>query len=231
MRLMTWNIHGAVGLDGRRDAGRIAEVVRRARPDVLCLQEVDGRDRFDGGRQIDLLADAVGCNVAEACTVRSAHREQSHVVISRWPLRDVRVHDLSVGRREPRAAIEAVVEAPGADVHLVSVHLGLDIFERRRQAGLVRAMAEAARHEVAVATGDFNDWIWPGPVERALSAVYPAMVAPRSFPARLPLLKLDRLYCRPAAALVSAAVDRSAGSASDHLPLLARLDLAAARAP
>ena len=46
MRLVTWNIHGAFGLDGARDLARIAAVLRELRCDVAALQEVgDPRNR------------------------------------------------------------------------------------------------------------------------------------------------------------------------------------------
>ncbi|HUG62533.1 MAG TPA: endonuclease/exonuclease/phosphatase family protein, partial [Methylomirabilota bacterium] len=142
----------------------------------------------------------------------------------RWPLSGSRLHDISVRRREPRAAIETTVATPFGAIHVISVHFGLDIWERRRQATRLRAIAEAADTPVGVALGDFNDWAWPGPVQRALTTVFPAFTAHRTFPARMPVFKLDRLYCRPAGVLLGGFIDRSGSIASDHLPLIVDLD-------
>ncbi len=45
LRVMTWNIHGGVCAAGRYDLGRAIEVVRRHAPDLVAIQEVEGRDR------------------------------------------------------------------------------------------------------------------------------------------------------------------------------------------
>ncbi len=224
---MSWNIHGAVGLDGRYDLDRVLEAVRRHDPDIVSLQEVDSRGEAPGERPLDRLAGALGGNVAEACTVRSPDGDYGHVLISRWPIEGCRLHDISVRRREPRAAIEATIRSPSGDIHVISVHFGLDIWERRRQALRLKALAQASRAPLRIALGDFNDWIWPEPVATTLRSVYPAVAIHRSFPARLPVFRLDRLYCAPAAALRASFVDRSAGIASDHLPLVVDLDPAA----
>src|SRR5690606_562225 len=42
LRVLTYNIHlGALGTDGQRDLGRIADVINAANPDIVALQEVD----------------------------------------------------------------------------------------------------------------------------------------------------------------------------------------------
>ena len=43
MRVVTWNLHAGVGLDGRYDLERIADVLRPLDADVVGLQEVDVR--------------------------------------------------------------------------------------------------------------------------------------------------------------------------------------------
>jgi endonuclease/exonuclease/phosphatase family metal-dependent hydrolase len=75
-----------------------------------------------------------------------------------------------------------------------------------------------------VVLGDFNDWMWPGSVQNVLARKLPGHTHHRTFPARLPILKLDRIFCRPAAALVSSKVDPAGAEVSDHLPLVAEID-------
>ena len=43
VRVMTWNIHGGIGVDGELALERIIEVIKRNEPDVVALQEVDSR--------------------------------------------------------------------------------------------------------------------------------------------------------------------------------------------
>lgn len=41
LRLLTYNIHHAEGLDGKVDYDRIARVIRDTKADLVALQEVD----------------------------------------------------------------------------------------------------------------------------------------------------------------------------------------------
>ena len=43
LRLMTWNIHGALGRNPRFDLARVVEFVQKLAPDIVALLEVDSR--------------------------------------------------------------------------------------------------------------------------------------------------------------------------------------------
>ena len=43
LRIASYNVHQCVGVDGKRDAGRVADVLRELGADVVGLQEVDTR--------------------------------------------------------------------------------------------------------------------------------------------------------------------------------------------
>jgi len=230
LRLMTWNIHGGVGPDGRFDLGRIAALIVRHRPDILALQEIDTR-----GRGIGCLAPLEGLGIghlAEARTVAVPDGHYGHVLFSRWPTRDVVLHDLSVGRREPRMAIETSIATPVGELHLVVAHLGLALLERRRQAITLAGLARGNPHAPTVMMGDFNDWFSFGLVRRTLSRALPERTRLRSFPACRPMLRLDRVYCGARGMLLDSFTDREARHASDHLPIIADIRLpSSAQAP
>jgi endonuclease/exonuclease/phosphatase family metal-dependent hydrolase len=78
-----------------------------------------------------------------------------------------------------------------------------------------------------IALGDFNDWIWPGAVQRCLGTLLPGRTRLRTFPARLPMFKLDRIFVWPRTALVASHTDLSARVISDHLPVIADLRMPA----
>ena len=219
LRLMTWNIHGGVGLDRCFDLSRIAALVTRHKPDILALQEVDTR-----GRPVDCLAPFGGFDIAhltEARTMVVPDGHYGHVLYSRWPMRDVVLHDLSMRGREPRMAIETRIETPFGSLHLAAVHLGLALRERHRQAMALAAMARRIGDMPTIIMGDFNDWFSFGRVRRAMSQLLPERTRIRSFPARHPLLQLDRVYCSRHAAIVKSFTDEEARQASDHLPIIA----------
>jgi endonuclease/exonuclease/phosphatase family metal-dependent hydrolase len=118
------------------------------------------------------------------------------------------------------------------EVHAICVHLGLREQQRRRQLDLLNALVlrEIPAAAPLIVAGDFNDW--RGRADALLrhgadlhSAFERAGVAqPRTFPARLPLLPLDRIYVRNLS--VQSACVLSAlpwPHLSDHLPLLAEV--------
>ena len=224
IRLMTWNIHGGVGPDRRFDVGRIAALVMAQRPDIVALQEIDTR-----GRPLDCLAPLGalgGGHRADARTIVAPDGHYGHALFSRWPITAVHLHDLSVRRREPRAAIEAEIATDRGSLRVIAVHLGLDIAERRRQAGALAAIAVARPDHPTVMLGDFNDWFSFGTVRRTLAAVLPERTMLRTFPARRPLLRLDRIYCDRPGALAAVMTDTAARDISDHLPVVADLAMA-----
>src|SRR5262249_42006925 len=117
MRVMTWNIHGGVGLDGRFDLARIVDAIAQHAPDVVALQEVDSRRRAaQGPSPFTFLREAIGQHGIEAKSITTADGDYGQMVISRWPLQAVQIHDITVAQREPRRAIQADVIAPAGTV-------------------------------------------------------------------------------------------------------------------
>jgi endonuclease/exonuclease/phosphatase family metal-dependent hydrolase len=222
---MTWNIHGGIGPDRTHDLDRIIKLITSHKPDIVALQELDSRGgRGANGLPLAYIADAVGAHVAEARTIVAPDGHYGHALISRWPMTSVVLHDISVGKWERRYAIEANVETPHGPVHVSAAHLGLWFTERRHQAAKLARIANSTK-PLSIMLGDFNDWRRRGPVERALAGVLPARTVHRTFPARWPLFVLDRIYCRPGAALLSSWVDTEGRRASDHLPVFADIAL------
>jgi endonuclease/exonuclease/phosphatase family metal-dependent hydrolase len=225
-RILTWNIHKGIGADRRYDLGRIIDLARSHEPDIVALQEVDSRGRDPTNLPLAALKLALGSHAAEARTIVAEDGHYGHVLISRWPLEEIALHDVSIGRREPRCAIDAVIRTPRGPFRVIATHLGLGLGERRRQIARLVALARAAAEtQGLVMLGDFNDW--HGEVRRALDDLLPAWSFLRTFPARRPLFKLDRIFCRPAGALSQCWTDGEARRASDHLPVIADLALEA----
>ncbi len=245
IRVLSWNVHGLRGADGRRDAARVAEVIRACAPDVAGLQEVGAPASPDGpGRAADALAALTGLFLAFGPTLPPVHGyAYGNAVLSRWPILATRTYDLSVPGREPRCALRADV-APGGEgrAHVFSAHLGLDWRERRRQAAQLLSadvLRDTALAYPLVLVGDFNSLsrrsAVPRWLRRELTDCALAMGdAGPTFPARFPLLRLDHVYVSSAFTVRAAEVVRTpaARSASDHLPVVVELELSpAARLP
>ena len=218
---MTWNIHGALGRNPRFDLDRVVAFVKSHAPDIVALQEVDSR-RPGGPDPFDSLERALGTHGARAHAVETADGNYGQVLISKWPISNVEVLDLSYRKREPRRAICADIATPAGKIRAVATHLGLSFHERRSQAiAILKALGTI--RDVTVAMGDFNDWVWPGSVGNRLKRALPAFTNYRTFPARWPMFRVDRIYASPPAALLSHRTDRSAQGISDHLPVIAEI--------
>lgn len=247
LRLVTYNIHRAVGVDRRFSPERIAEVLRHHDADVVLLQEVDrGVARAGHTDLASLLARlleyryrAVGMNV---------HRRTGrygNATLARFPIGRQRNIDLSVRWMVRRGAQHTRIHLPvvGQDVQLdvFNVHLGLSAMERRKQALLLLESPDVRRlapTDACVIAGDTNDW--RGVLHRRHFA--PAgwrcatsdqrqRRAVRTFPSFAPTGALDRVYYRGPLRVVSAHRSRLglARVASDHLPVIVNFELALCR--
>jgi endonuclease/exonuclease/phosphatase family metal-dependent hydrolase len=225
IRVVSWNIHGSVGRDRRCDPDRILRHIHALQPDILALQEVDGRSHL--GRRagaFEFFADSLGDHLVEARLVRRPGRDYGHLLWSRWPIAGSSVRLLPFGRIEQRAAIDAVVTTPDSPLRLLSTHFGLSPIARRSQALALAALAEASSMPT-VALGDFNEWRASGWVHRTLANVLPVNIRPLTWPSRRPFVPMDRLYASDHISIRRSATEAS--DASDHLPLVVDISLSA----
>ena len=225
----SYNIHSCVGTDGRFDPGRVADVLTELNADIIALQEVDAQHRLgDYLDQWTFLAQAAGYHCIPGISLRTQRRNYGNALLTRRPVHQVRLHDLSIEAHEPRGAIDADIVVGQDLLRVVATHFGLRRGERRRQAEILgNLLAESATDQVpsGVLLGDLNEWL---PISRSLRPLlhlFHRSHAPRTFPARRPLLALDRILAAGTAHLsdVAAHGSRLARLASDHLPVSASL--------
>ena len=224
LRIATWNVHGCRGLDGRRDVRRVAAVLAELSADVIGLQEVDSRRHSAGDRdQFEYLADAARAALVAGPTVYDERGHYGNALLVRRPVLGSRTIDLSVGRREPRGAIEADVRVgESGALRVISAHLGLRRPERYAQMEKLHAAVERDAGPF-VLLGDFNEW-WPIlRMVKRMSAGFGGSKKLRTFPAPWPLLCLDRIWAGGGAIVDEVVVHGSALArrASDHLPVRA----------
>jgi endonuclease/exonuclease/phosphatase family metal-dependent hydrolase len=96
-------------------------------------------------------------------------------------------------------------------------------FERRKQFARLRERIADIAERPLIVLGDFNDF--PRLNERALSASLAVTPPLATYPSRLPLLALDRIWFSAPLGLVTAATLNDTEHVSDHLPLVASLRL------
>jgi endonuclease/exonuclease/phosphatase family metal-dependent hydrolase len=230
-RIMTWNIHGALGRNARYDLAQALELIKTWQPDVIALQEVDSRRRDCSlGDPFKFLQAGLGEHGIGAKSIETADGEYGQMLVSRWPLASAEVHDISWPEREPRRAIRADIATPLGPLRVVATHLGLSFGERDDQTiKLLDLVGKGTA--TAVLVGDFNDWFWAGSVRGPLAEALPSRTRHRTFPALCPLFRLDRIYCRPPGIIVRSFVDRTARHVSDHLAVIADVRIVADPSP
>ena len=227
--LVSYNIHGCIGRDGRYDSGRILEVLRELEADVIALQEVETLRA--GSDLLSYLAQGTGTTAHAGPTLSLGEGHFGNALLTRFPITYVQHVDLTYHRREPRAAIGADLDCGhGVKLRAVATHLGLGPRERRFQVRRLLKLFRTPRDWPAVLMGDLNEWLLWGRPLRWLHAYFDRSPALPTFPARLPLFALDRILVHPHGGLanVSVHVSRTARIASDHLPLKAQLRFATA---
>ena len=226
--IVSYNIHRGVGLDGRRDLARIADVIAEIDPDVVGLQEVI---RETGGGEADqpaFIAERLGLHLTMGQTRPYGGGVYGNAVLTRLPVLGSAQCDLSWRAREPRCCLRVDIGVSGGALHLFNCHFGLVPRERRDQlatlARFIRDSASLAGPRVLM--GDFNEW-YVGPITRQLRREFssPMRRMRRTHPAMFPLFALDRIYWDVELEGQDFHVHRSrlARVASDHLPVIARL--------
>lgn len=229
LRALTYNIRGGRGVDGRRDCARIGALLEDKRLDIVLLQEVDARARGN-----EVLAELQGGRFPHALTAPTLTTETGwygNAILSRFPVREAKVIDISVTGREPRNILDAILETPAGPLHVVNTHKGLGALERAAQLGRLNDLLSTDCEIPLLVGGDFNQWAFSARAFRKLNGRLQPMKTAASFPTSLPFLQLDRFWCRPRGLIRNARVLKTPETKrySDHFPLWADLELPAAR--
>lgn len=239
LRVATYNIHKGVqgvGPSRRLEIHNLGHAVEQFDADIVCLQEVRRHNRklektFTRWPDLDQAGylSPEGYESAYRTNAVTRHGEHGNALLSRWPVLDVKHSDVSDHRFEQRGLLHTQLFVEGQDVHVIVVHLGLIHASRERQ---VKQLGQYIAKEVPesaplIVAGDFNDWAAKllKPMRDLDLQTFDALRLP-TYPSRLPLLHLDRIYSRGLRPL-SAHVPhgRVWSRMSDHLPLIGEFEL------
>ncbi|NLT71110.1 MAG: hypothetical protein GXX91_10510 [Verrucomicrobiaceae bacterium] len=242
LRVMTYNIHSCVGLDGRIRPERIARVINSCDPDIVAVQEVDAhRPRSGGHDQAKVIADHLRMDHAFYAVFEEAPEKYGLAIFSQFPFTLVKTEHLTPahsGRREARGAMWATFTSlPGvAKLHLINTHFGLGREERRQQVRRILApdwLGGIPGDEPVILCGDLNSrersFVWRSLATRLcdVQTTLPGHRARATFPTLRALLRIDHLFVSRHLSVERVEVPRTATSiaASDHFPLGAELSL------
>jgi len=226
----TYNVHRGRGpVGGRFDPGRIARVIAEIGPDLIALQEAQhwlrpGRGMFDAAwleREAGLRLLPVTHRAGEQGWRGNLLLARRDAVVIRPP------EGLRIGGLEPRGGIVAELDLGQGPMRVLTAHLSLGGARRTRQA---RALLEAAGRGAAMPTlllGDLNEWRAGASALGVLEPVFGAQPPVPTFPSFRPFLSLDRIMGLPHGLVRERAAHATAlaRGASDHLPLVARVEV------
>lgn len=242
LRIATYNVHGCVGVDGRRSVDRIVEVLRRCEADVFALQELFVHGPLGAqGDQPSEIARRLGMECVFTATVVGRERRYGHGLLARGPVRLLQHGRLPTLDHRPwverRSALWAAVGIGGErEMHVLTTHLGLDRRERAVQVDALlgtRWLGGRREHRPMIVCGDLNCMPYSR-VYRRLTNEYRDVqhrrgrLRPRgTWPSLLPVMRIDHLLVSRDVHVRHAAVGRwpLARLASDHLPVVATIEL------
>ncbi|MDR6984852.1 endonuclease/exonuclease/phosphatase family metal-dependent hydrolase [Rheinheimera pacifica] len=241
LRVMTYNVHSCIGLDGKVDVERVARVIAQARPDVVALQELDvGRDRSLGLDQAQLIARYLEMEFHFHPAMHMEEERYGDAILTHLPLRLVKAGPLpgltDKPKLEPRGAIWAAVQFNGQEVQIINTHLGLQPRERLAQIECLLGkdwLGHADCRGPVILCGDLNAQPNSEVCQRIKVQLHDAQTALKphrpagTFPSRFAALRIDHIFVSKELTVTGIEIPGTqlAKVASDHLPLLAQLRL------
>lgn len=245
IKVLTVNIHKGFTVFNRKFILReLRDAVRLVGADVVFLQEVTGLHARNERRVTDypssphyeFLADSIWPQFAYGRNAVYPGGHHGNAVLSKFPIVSFKNHDVSIMGPERRGLLHCVLQVPGqsSQLHAICVHLGLAESHRLKQ---LHMLCDLVRQDIpasdpVIVAGDFNDWRARAHAVLAQGAGLQEVFvqangrAARTFPARLPVLTLDRIYVRNAIAHAPVVLPLKPWSQlSDHAPLAAEIDI------
>ena len=241
IKVLTVNIHKGFTFFNRKFIlHELRDAVRLVGADVVFLQEVAGThathaERFSDypdAPHYEFLADSIWPQYAYGRNSVYTNGHHGNAVLSKFPIIQFENRDISIAGPERRGLLHCVLQMPDGreSMHAICVHLGLLEAHRRAQMNMICEMVnnDVPAGAPVVVAGDFNDWRRRAHDQlEAGAGLHEVFVkahgrAALTFPARLPMLRLDRIYVRNAASHAPVMLPRKPWShLSDHAPLAA----------
>ena len=243
-KVLTINTHkGFTTFNRRFILPELRDAVRATSADIVFLQEVMGThaihpmqvENWPDTPHYEFLADTMWNDYAYGRNAVYPEGHHGNAILSRFPITEYENRDISVAGSEKRGMLHCriALPEPQKELHVICVHLGLSNAHRHAQMKMMCDMIASLPPDVPlVVAGDFNDWQLRANKFlkhcAGLEEVFSVKTGrpARTFPARFPLLRLDRIYVRNASISHPWALPMKPWShLSDHAPLAVEIHL------
>lgn len=235
VKVMSYNIHHAEGVDGVLDMERIGRIIEEEEADIIGLQEVDNHwsERSDFQDQAKWLAERLGMFYVYAANLDrdplnegEPRRQYGTAILSKYPILHSENHPLTkIGNTEQRGLLEAAINVKGNHLHFYNTHLALTTAEREIQMKEIIAITGESKGPKVI-MGDLNavpESIEMQPMYAHYLDVFADQPEAYTYPAVNPTKRIDYIFTSADVKTVETEVLQTL--ASDHLPLTAELVL------
>lgn len=224
IRIASYNIHKAVGTDRRRNPERIMGVLAEIDADIVVLQEADRRF---GARAAALPPTMLELHSVYRPAPLNIHNDSigwhGNAILIRKSAQLIRSDIIHLPCLEPRGAVVAEIHVNGRNLRIIGMHLDLSGLWRRRQAATIVHAHSHMSDMPTIIAGDLNEWSTARGCLTDFARHFQFADTGKSFHARQPVARLDRIMHCAQLKTVAAAVHHTmlARRASDHLPIWA----------
>lgn len=236
LKVLSYNIHkGFNWSNSKLTIEAIKETLHATDAELVFLQEVVGENLLHEKKhqawrndQFEYLADQRWSEFAYAKNAVYENRHHGNAILSKYPIKRNEQINISTNKYEQRGVLFCEIETPSGLLHAYCVHLNLLHKSRIKQYEMLSNIIKekSSSKTPVIIAGDFNDWNQKASMKlekqegfleahKVIHNVYP-----KTFPAQLPILSLDRMYLRGLTPQIASVLkEKHWKSLSDHAPL------------
>jgi endonuclease/exonuclease/phosphatase family metal-dependent hydrolase len=241
LKILSYNIHK--GFDWKNHKYRLhemKEIINASSAEIVFLQEVVGKNNNFKEKglidsQFEFLADELWPHFSYAQNALYGHGHHGNLILSKYPIESFENINLSTNMWEQRGMLVCRIFIPEREEYVYAACLHLNLFHSGRvvQYQIIKDYVESSEIKKGapfIIAGDFNDWNQKScqvfekklGMKEVHKTLYGSLA--RTFPARVPILCLDRIYVKNLNVVKTELIHQEKVHLSDHLPIFSEVE-------